>query len=747
MKNGKKKGFALTGSMAMGTMVIAAPLSAIANEANQNGEDTPNILNVTPNEDFKINDSNDKGYVTLTWDKVADVGEYYIAKLEKVGDEYVLVDEVISDSNDYIDFLEKDGSYKYLVAPFIDEEADLSNVGQVIINQGVDVPNDTQIPNVSELTEEQIEAIKLLAQDYKSEVTSNAELKKATEDFLNDVLKDKALMADLTRYANEELVPYVDKVANEIIESGDISNLENQIAELEKETAQKLKSHLVTVPEFQSHVQAYESELLKLEAKLSASFEDSLILDLEEIAGKPLYDQSRKVFDDEIADGLTEYFENAFTQDAALNQLLEKALDNSDVPEEINDATDEAKEEPKEEPEEEPVKDDNKEEPAPPINIEPTDKGSHTTETEPKDEDKQDKPVVAEKLTAEQLAQIDTMAEKYAKTVVKHPAIESAYVKYVNALTNDEALLKDLEGYINGELNDYVEKQAEIIAESNDFNAIGDKFAELEVEVSKKVEAFLVKNQHFIKHTNTLANDINAVQADLDKTIHVEAKKELQALVGDALLADATKQFNSEFEKDLETELTKLTGDKLDLNNLLEKAEALGEKQETTPGKDDDKATTTPSKDNGTKPSTNPSKDSGKTPSTKDNSNSDIAVSIDDDEPLIDESKMPSKVVDENVVKDDGSTIVVDKPIDGSVPNKVANPEKASNTVVDENVVEDDGSTIVVDQPLDTDNPSTPKTGDGSLQKTATPLMVSIVSLLAAFVLLPTRLFKRRNQF
>ena len=208
-RNNKTKNvLALSGALSIGTMVVAAPISSIATEVPTTKNSDETILDVIPNNEFKINAKVGGESTTLSWNTIPDVVEYMVVKMLKVDTEYVVVEETIVDTNSFEDTISEKGDYKYRVAPMIDGEIILTHVGEVFVDKDGNVthPDGTKDPEVStDLTKEQLQKIKELAHQFANDAATQNQVDKIVERFVLSVTSNPTIKKELATFYNEKI--------------------------------------------------------------------------------------------------------------------------------------------------------------------------------------------------------------------------------------------------------------------------------------------------------------------------------------------------------------------------------------------------------------------------------------------------------------------------------------------------------------------------------------------------------------
>lgn len=161
----KKKLFTL-GTLTVGTMVVASPLSSIANETPVNeegdneeplfGHHDPTVYDVPNNPDFVVNQSVEGSNVTFTWDEVENADRYFVAKLYQVDGEYVPDgDPQYVTEGTFEDTIDLSKNYLFRIAPEVDGELQLDYVAVVTVSASEEEPVDEEQPTEENNNEEE----------------------------------------------------------------------------------------------------------------------------------------------------------------------------------------------------------------------------------------------------------------------------------------------------------------------------------------------------------------------------------------------------------------------------------------------------------------------------------------------------------------------------------------------------------------------------------------------------------------
>ncbi|MEX3623665.1 hypothetical protein [Viridibacillus arvi] len=729
----KKKAFALSGAMTIGTMVIAAPLSSIASESDNLGtilgDLIPGVYDVLADPNFEVKSSVDGSKLTLDWDDKGTSEGYVVSKLLKVDTEYILQKEVTVTTNHYEETVDADAEYKYRIVPIINGSYDLQSIGEEYVT--------ISTKTTDKLTEVQLQQIDQLAKEYAKTVAKHPKVEVALAEFTTDISNDKKLFNDIQIFVKNELSPLSVKDQNEL-------NL-------------KVLTFMKQNVNFKRHLAVFQRKIDKLDGEFNDIINVELKTQLIAIAGETLLNDASKEFNSRF---------EKYLQDE-LNEKINKSIDIDTLVSKIVDAN--------------------------------------------------------KKLTDEQLQKIDQLAKEYAKTIAKHPKVEVALAEFTTDISNDKKLFNDIQIFVKNELSPLSVKDQN--------------------ELNLKVLTFMKQNVNFKRHLTVFQRKIDKLDGEFNDIINVELKKQLIAIAGETLLNDASKEFNSRFEKYLQDELNEKINKSIDIDALVSKivdankkltdeqlqkidqlakeyaktianhpkvADALAifakdvandeklikdlkafVKKELTPSSDKDpnevkqkilifmkqnvhfkghlaafeqkvdkldaefdeiikvelkkQLVEIAGEDllaNAEKEfSTRFDKHLQNELIEKIDNNFDLDVLLDndsedksdEDETPVDEDQTP--VDDDKTPSDDDKT-----PVDED-----QTPSDDDKTPVDEDQTPGDDTYSDTLPTLDNAAPNTPKTGDGSIQKVASPLFVTLIAMMLAFVLTPTRLKGRKQ--
>lgn len=249
----KKKNLFTVGTLALGTMVVATPISSIANDGVVNlgendieedplfGEDVPTVYDVPNNPDFVVNKSVNGSKLTLTWDEVENADRYFVSKFYQIDNQYVSEGEpqYVTEGK-FEDNIDLSENYIYRIAPEVDGELQLDFVAVVTVSSNVEVPdeetNNEELPNdendnKEEPTEEESDVNEEKPSDEdenEEEPKEEEEQSKADEEPLDDNKDDeqpKEEALELTVAQLEQIDVLAKEYAENIVESDQVEKL------------------------------------------------------------------------------------------------------------------------------------------------------------------------------------------------------------------------------------------------------------------------------------------------------------------------------------------------------------------------------------------------------------------------------------------------------------------------------------------------------------------------------------------